>query len=574
MRVRIVVFIILCCWLNSAAVVGAVESQEKYRVVFSTFDINSAGKYSYLRDGIQNMLAGRLAARDRIDVLDHSLSASELQLLKKKDSGGDSVAEEIKADYLVTGGLFSLTSGFNLQVTLYPLATGKDVLNFSIMTENIDTVIPEVEKLAQDIAETAFGYESYVPQTADRKIAKRGDSGFVTVHPEAAYKKGLYTGTVVGVAGGMIKTSAVGVKRRTTIDGEIRAMAVGDIDGNGEEEIIVLVGRELMLYSVQGRKIVQVAKTSLAVDILAHAVNIADIDGNGIKEIYISATRELRVDSIIMTWSVDSGFQTIGQYIPWYIRPVLVPGKGWVLAGQKRGNEKIKLVRPGIYQLSFDANMNIEQGEQLPLPRSVNLFDFIYADINGDGSFEIAVIDSLEKMKIYSQQNELMWVSSKNYCGSKVYLGPSQGSATDERSKTNFTADENSDRELIFVPGRIVVTDMNGDGNQEVIVSEHEMSSFSFFNRLRPYQGGNVVGLTWNGAGLSELWRTGRYSGHVAGHEFSIFGGAVNDDGKKSTAILYVGSIPTSGSVMALLPGGTKSELTVYELGFESIKTE
>jgi len=579
MRVRKVLLLFFCCLLSGAAVANAAESTQRYRIVFSTFDVASAGEYSYLRDGLQSMLASRLAARDRVDVLDHSLSEKELRRITAEDSGEGGSHSALNADYLITGALFSLTTGFNLQVVMYPLSPDKETLNFSVLTQKTEKLIPGVEKLAEDISVQAFGYTA-ASDISNKKVTF-GDSGFVTVHPEAAYKRGLYSGTVIGVDGGLIKTSAVGVRRRSTIEGAMKAMVVGDINSDTEDNIVVVTESEIIIYAVAGRKIVEIAKTVLPSKISVHAVNIADIDGDGKKEIYLSATSGLDVSSLIMTWDPAKGFKTQAQYVPWYLRPVFVPEKGWIVAGQRRGIDKSEFILPGVYQLTYDGEGTFVKGDQIALPNSVNLFDFTYADVDGDGSFELAAIDSNEKLKIFNQGNQLMWVSTLKFGGSKVVLGPSVGSATNERSKTAFTTNDDWDRQPVYVPGRILTADIDLDGKQEIVVGEMKSAGLGFFKRLRPYNGGSVVGLSWNGASMAEVWRTGRFEGYIAGYDFVLFedmeipgAESKSKNTSKSVARLYVGNIPTSGTLAALLPGVTKTEFSVYDLGFERIETE
>jgi hypothetical protein len=263
--------------------------------------------------------------------------------------------------------------------------------------------------------------------------------------------------------------------------------------------------------------------------------------------------------------------------ISWYLRPVNIPGKGWRLAGQKRGAARLDLVSPGVYLLAVDGEYKPSQGERLPLPTGVNLFDFAYADLDGDSFYEIVVIDQKEKLRVYSPGNELMWVSQKNFGGSNIYLGPSQGGATKQTDQRNFTVDEDSDRELIFVPARIIVTDIDGDGREEIVISEGNsaISGFlRFFNRLRFYNSGAVVSMAWNGSALTESWRTGNFKGYVAGYGFSlrdqpqVIETTENDASKKTTGRLFVGNLPKLGTMADILPGGGETQLSVYDLEF------
>ncbi len=325
---------------------------------------------------------------------------------------------------------------------------------------------------------------------------------------------------------------------------------------------------------MQGRVIEQVAETTLSPAVIHHAMNMADLDGDGKQEIYLSGTDGLNVSSMILEWDGKAQFQVISQYLPWYLRPLFVPGKGWQLAGQKRGIERIDFIRPGVYLLSLDAQFKIKQGERLALPKSVNLFDFVYADLDGDTFHELVVVDPKEKLKVYNPANELVWVSTRNFGGSKIYLGPSQGGAQDKNKVRNLSADEDSNRELIFVPGRIIVTDIDMDGREEIIVNENKRGSLSFLDRWRMYNGGVVVGLAWNDSVLTESWRTGTYRGYVADYSFSIIEEPKAEaiKGKTGAGVsvgrLSVGNLPISGSWADLLPGAAETNVHVYDLEF------
>lgn len=598
MRNKVVV-ILLCFLLGNSAVVCGQENKENYRLVFSTFDASSAGNYAYLRDGIQSMMVSRLAAKGRFEVLDRVISDKELSALKEEKQGEEKQGGKQKAegavkppiaDYLVGGALYGLKSGLNIQVVLYPFAPDREILRFSIITNTPDTLIADVEQLAGEIAQAAMGKK--VPAPAGQKdMAEAGRaSSFITAHPEAAFKKGLYSGTIVGTPGSVVQAKALGSKRNTTIPADMTRMTVGDADGDGITEIFVLSGSRLELYTLNGKTIDKVAETALPKTLQSHAVNMADLDKDGKMEIYISATSGLDVASMIVKWDKGNGFRIAAENIGWYLRPLLIPGKGWQLAGQKRGMEKIEFVREGVYLLNTDATYKPTQGERLALPNRVNLFDFVYADLDGDGAPETVAVDQKERMKVYNQANELLWVSQRSFAGSKIYLGPSQGEAVNERDRKNLTVNEDSNRELIFVPGRLLVADVDFDGREEIIVNENTLPSLGFFDtsvvslfsRLRTYTEGVVVGLAWDGKEMNELWRTGKFRGYIADHGYSRLDRAEGKTGqtiapaesKKTLGRLFVGQIPNSGSFSSLLPGSDESELTVYDMEFSAEKSK
>lgn len=540
------------------------------KIVTSAFDVSSAGEYAYLRDGVLSMLVSRLSAKEGVEFLDYKVDGKKLSDLIKgtKEKGGVSVG--IEADYLLTGTLFALTKGLNIQIAFYPLTQGEEVLHFSTVAESDDLIIAQVEQLSKEIAVKVLGYEELESDTVDPEKELDGTSGFATVHPEVAYKKGLYSGSVVGIGDSAIKVATRGVRRTGEVSTEMIAMAVGDIDGDAKKEIVLLSERELRILQFVGRQMREVAKTKLPPSTQVHAINVADLDNNGKMEIYLSATEGISVASLIMEWDRTSGFVTVKKNIPWYLRPINHPERGWILAGQKRGIERIDLVGKGIFQILLKADNSFVARGQIPLPRSVNLFDFTYADIDGDKTIETIVIDQNEKLRIYDQENGLLWVSSEDYGGSKTYIGPSQGDATDfQGSPDSFSTDERADQQIFFVPAKVVVIDLDKNGRQDIVVVNNVVASLSFFNKLRLYDGGSIVGLTWNGASLVETWRTGRQSGYIADFDFSLKTD-MTVTGKEDEGLvsLYIGQIPNSGTLESLIPGSSRSKITVFELGF------
>lgn len=547
-------------------------------LIFTVFDTASAGSYAYLRDSVRGIMTSRLAARPGLAVLDRSLSEQELAALKNRQPGEK---EKGAADYLVTGGLYGLKSGLSIQVTVYPLAVEEEVLRFERLVKNQDNLLPELERLAGEIA-VALGAQT--PQVAKMETLPGGGEGlsaFITAHPEAAYKKSQHTGAIAGAAGSSIDVKAREGKRSLSLAGEIRAFTVGDVDGGGDEEMVILSGTTLELYRFEGKSIVKAGGGKLPAALECHALNLADLNGDGRKEIYLSCTDGLDVSSAIVHWQqATSQFVVTAANIPWYIRPIALPGKGWRLAGQKRGAEKTELLRAGVYLLEQRGDgQEFVGAERLPLPGGVNLFDFVYADLDGDGAYETVAIDGKERMKVYNSTNELLWVSKNNYGGSKVYLGPSRAGAVNDRDRNNFTIDEDFQRKLIFVPGRLLVSDVDGNGREEVVVNQNSQSALSFLEKIRVYNDGSIVGLAWDGEAMVESWRSGAFRGYIVGFSLSPktpSGLWQSPAGADATvdAGLSVAHLPRSGSWTGFLPGASETQLTAYDLQFSAAKTK
>ena len=570
MRLLFILLLCISCIQSSVGHVFADNMDKKYKLIFTTFDDTSAENYAYLRDSIQTMLMSRLSANEYVEVVDRVLSKKEIAVLAEGSGETDKLPVG-EADYLVTGGIYALAKGINVQVAMYPFDPKLKVLNFSKISEKDSDIISDNGELITSILQQLLG-DKAVPDQGPA-VADNTVSGFTTAHPEADYKKGLYSGTIVESSLHGIEAKANGIKRTLSIAGEVIACTVGDLDGNGVDELVSITSSALDIYQTQERKIVKIAEMKLPPGLRGHGLNVADLNKDGQLEIYISATQGLRVASQIIGWNEIQGFETLAQNVRWYLRPIYSGAHGWQLAGQKRGQSKVDFIGKGIFLLDLDEHFKVSERARLPIPDSINLFDFTYAELDGKKGEELVVLDSNEKLRVFSSENQLLWVSSSTFGGSKTYIGPRQGSAVDEQSKTNLSVDEDADRELIFVPARILVTDVDNDGVSEIIVNENKSGALGFFKRLRSYDGGTVVGLAWDGAELTEAWRTGRYRGYVVDYYFqknNASAVAAPVTGSKYTASgrLYVVNMPHSGSIVGLLPGVNDTKLTMYEMDF------
>ncbi|MEE4136232.1 MAG: VCBS repeat-containing protein, partial [Desulforhopalus sp.] len=409
---RLLYILVMLCVLTAG--VGRLDAAENSAVpalVFADFDSSAAGQYAYLGGSIRGMLAARLAADGGLRVVDRTFSEKELASLKQ---GAPGTLDGTAADYLVSGALFALSGGLNIQVSLYPLAVDKQVLQFSILSQSPSALLGDIEGLAAEMAAAVYQEAGIARGGAAQEPAVDGTAMFVTPHPELAYKQGQYTGMVIGAPDGLVAVRALGGKQSISFGREVERMVVGDLDGDGSDEILTLAGRQLQVFAVQEKRWREIDSFRLPVDIRCHALNLADLDGDGRQEIYLSGTEGIDVSSMIATWGGQGEFRVLAQRLRWYLRPLPVAGQGWRLAGQQRGVDKLDLLRPGVFLLEVDTDYQLSRGTQLPLPRGVNLFDFVYADLDGDGALETVAVDRREKLRVYGPNNDLLWVSREN----------------------------------------------------------------------------------------------------------------------------------------------------------------
>ena len=532
------------------------------------FDSSSAGKYAYLADGIHSMLASRLAAKSGIQLVDYIGREAELKSLETAVAKGQQVKgvfETLQADYLVSGAAYATDTGLKIQVVISARTNKSNPYNFTGIAESEEQVIAVINTLADNIADTIVAAQQRSDSSVSTGQVSDGMAGFQTEHPEKQYKRGMLGGgAIVSSEGSTIEPTAEGMKRSATIPVLVAAMDTGDIDGDGNVEIIFASKTEIQVFRYREGRFLKVGSHALRPTYRIHAVTTADLDKDGKAEIYVSANERFRVASMILQWSPANTISVRQENIAWFLRPMEVPGEGVVLVGQMSGTESREgFVRPGLFLLERKEGGRFKRGARLPVPEKFNLFDFVWADLNGDKKAELVAIDRNEKLLVYDASSNLIFVSEGAYGGSTNYLGPANLDRMPNRSGAS-AAGEDSDRELAFVPTRLLARDIDGDGKQEIIIGRNKRVTPLFLRNFREYEGGNIACLGWSDSALTEMWRTNTITGYIADYSFVLADREAKDGKADGRAQLYVGQIP--GDTFLGLVAAKESKMLVYEM--------
>ncbi|WP_163340277.1 VCBS repeat-containing protein [Desulfopila sp. IMCC35008] len=565
--------VIMCClFLFACPVQNGVAGEEKTaRVMVLPFDGTASGDFAYLTDSIRAMVLSRLAANKDVELVDYAVQQDEIRMLNNGAAtleDGESLFTRFQTDYVVTGGLYALQTGLKIQVSVKGKDEEAPPVRLQVLAVNEDAIIPQVEMLAGDIAGKGMGLQTAGPASVAGKAegAEEGLAGFATEHPEKVYKKGIFSGSIVVEEGGGVKVASTAVRRSSVIPSMLVTMATGDLNGDGRLEIASASRSTLSIYRFNETRFEAVAEHRFSGAFKIHAVNIADVDRDGRQEIFVSADRDGRAASAIVKLD-GSSLVPVLEEIEWYIRPLNKPGEGVILAGQRASQDpKDGYVRQGVSQLKLYANFNgVREDKKLPLPRNVRLFDFEWVDLDNDNKYELIAVDHREKLLIYDSQNSLMWVSEEDYGGSRNFFGPPKSSRV--RSLMAFDDDSEFEREMVFLPTRILPVDVDGDGRQEIVIGQNKRLFGKWLSNSREYDGGAVVCLGWQENGLRQLWKTNKINGYIADYNYVQNGRSLGSE-EDASAGLYVAQIPEKMFFGFLM--SSESKLLRYDLVVEA----
>ena len=501
------------------AVATSGAEQEKTVAVFP-FQINAAEDLGYLREGILDMLASRLAWESKVKIIEKQRVKDGLSAHQGKvdETIAREVGGSLGADYVLFGSVTVFGESVSVDAKMLALTTEKPPVTIYAQTKGMDELIPRINEFAQNINSKIFGRGS--PAVASAPEQPR----FSQAHPEKLLTPTAPPPRVQQPQSELnpyfITPAAPpepgGFWQSQSLEEAVTSMAVADVNRDNIPEILLLSPDALYIY--------QQAPTSLHLikkyegDRADHFlwVSTADLNGNGIPEIYVSnRRREQLMSSFVLEWN-DSDWVKTAESIRYHLRAMELPGKGTVLLGQ--GSREEEPFSGGIYIMKKGEG-EFQPFEGVGLPPKTRIYGFNLADLTQNGSAEVLVLDRSNKLTISATNDEILWEGNDQYAASFDYL---KGIETSPAARLGV-----EEREKIYLNAPIVIADLNGDQRPEVLVNKNipgllggrSIINVNFFGQSELYS------LTWNGLTMMEDWHTPKFPGMTTAYQVADLNG-------------------------------------------------
>ena len=553
-RLFAVLATLICFLLSGSMATG----QPQKSVAILPFTLNAPPDLQYLQEGLRDMLGSRMRAEAGVRIIAKAEADGAL-----KTAGGRPttenlpvLAKQLGADYLVYGSITALGGGISIDTQVFTAgAPAEKALQpfYGAATAN-DQIMQSIDALSWEILDKIFNKRRPAPAVATPAQPTPGQAGapsaFTTAHPDK---------TFMASGGGFgIKSGRNFVKTRNFNMG-IQGIDVGDVDGDGAMEVVLANKSEVQVFDRDETRLNSIGTIKVS-GYQIHNVNIADLDGDGKAEIYISASDPQIPGSMAVEWD-GKQFATLFDNARWYIRPMDIPGTGPVLVGQAAG---LVPVVEGVYVLALN-NGSLSRQERLPLPAKVNLFNFAYADLDGDDKKEVVALDESFKLQVI-RGGSVSWKSEERFCGTKRYIGGDPRMMPGTNPTRHPEVDGVGERyKETFIPSRILVTDVDHDGADDLILNLNPSTLTTVVPRLIQYMSGTMVGLKWNGLGLEEMWRTRKIDGYVVDYQVKSQTMKLKEGEEDE---LFIGVVLNSGTFETL--AGDESTMVIYPFVFEA----
>ncbi len=537
--------IIITLALFSLPTVSLAETQKT--IYISPFKVHAKKDMSFLKDAMRAMMASRLAAN------------AGLQITENK----------AKADYTLDGAITAIGNSLSINAKITSADGSTPEATYYATAASEDEIIPAVDTLARTISHKSFSRKetpdtvsqgAWQPQTSPAITPPpEKNAGFETAHPDRAFIQPHATVQTSPLPPVVVTKSPTkpqpqptdpatviaqtvsapgGFQKTRNFPISMQDLTVGDIDGDGTNDLIVASTSEIFVYQIAGTNLAHFGQISLPANHKIISIEIADLDTNGLSEIYVtSVDHNSRPSSMAVHWQ-NNRFSYLFQNQRWFIKPIFTPGQNLILAGQRGGIEFP--MSKGIFELHLQDGQ-LQEGNKLTVPDQANIYNFAMADLDGDGVTEVIMLDEDDRLHVTMTGGRKLWSSDEHYGGTLRFVGGK--SATRKKGGANKQpvserGDASQDR--LYIHSRLIITDINNDNKPDVIVNRNLSSASRIFKNFKAYPSGEIHALTWNGIGLSELWHTPKIDGYVASYTF-------NKGPNSDQTRLYVGLIINSG---------------------------
>jgi len=495
----VALFAFLLVTASIAPAMAKTAEAAKRQVIFLPFTVEIPGSYAYLRNGLASMLASRLASRTDIAAVPQG--AATEQMAKSLKSGEyASFSQQLRqsgADYLIMGSFTPKGDQFELTSYVFSNGVGQTPKKFHKNVAIIDQAMSAVDEMAWEISGSVFGRAR-----PDEPAQTKGSTAFQTAHPERAYREGRFAGTATGLeTGGRFELTDS--FRSKNIPAEVMDINAGDLNGDGTDEIVLLTKSALIIHANAEGQFKMVATIDLPNHLRYLSVTMADLNKNGIQEIYISGSNGDTPDSSALEWNGREA-TFLFQHVPYYLRTLTAPKQPAVLLGQS--TLAGQLGGAVISQMGLDPQRGVVMGSPFPLPKGFNIFDFAQADINGDGSKETIAINSNNIMQVFDATGSLLWSGSEQFGATNNFFG-------------TLTSDSTLEKETVYTRTRIVISDLDLDGVNDVLVGRNRLETVKFMPNLRYFDGSSIAALKWEKGAMTPLWETKKKPGYTVNYQ-------------------------------------------------------
>lgn len=536
-RARVVFLALLAIILSASPAMAQVKS---FAVL--PFAVNGPDKFAYLSQGVQDMLVSRLTWQGKFQPLDKSLIDQKARTAPRSDSDAKALMGSLKADFVVFGSITIAGDDASLDVKVMD---SKGQVTPKTAQAKLNTLIPTMEGVAKDInthvfkrpdaprdPKTGLPVEQVNQMNPSFVVNQTGENQQVYLNPNFRY------------AG---NSDAPGSWRSQSLPFAANGMALGDLDGDGKNEVVLITSSDVYVYRWHDRQLAQVAKYEGSTRVTNVRVSVIKLGADKAARIVISSHFDRLPLSTVMRLEGNK-LVVEAERQPFYVAVAKLPPRFQPQLVGCKGDRK-DLFTGGVHEMNY-SNGKLSLGTRLDLPNKANPYNFAY--LPEEAGYKLVYVDDGDHLNVVSGRNDVIAKTEDLYAGSSL------GIQHDTLLPPTATPNDNYLWSYYYVPLPLVPVIMGK--SSELLVSKNISVASQFFENFRAFAQGEIHSLAWDGVGLNLKWKTRRIKGTIVGYDVSD----IENDGRQDL-VVCINTYPG--------PAGLKNRRTLvlaYELDIAS----
>jgi len=473
---------------------------------------------AYLGQGIKSMLISRISGAGIEIVPDEKYTS----LLTEKEGEGitsqkraEELARRVQADYAIFGSITTIGGGYSLDLSL--VALEKDGSKLTRLSKAVDEeqLIPRLSDVAYQLRALIEGKEALTTtqtigkpstQTADKPARKREEKA--TVLPKHRIPKDIFSQIKSDKKEEQATEKGLGFKPTKEYHGfkptgkisvaiSIMAVDLGNLDGKGGLELVVLGRKKLLLYTMHGASFALKDSLNARIGEDFLKVSIGDVDNNGRAEIYLVSRYGIRATSTVFAWA--GGFTKLDR-LRGHVKVIKNPvsNESLLLFQDSKVDE---FFSGRIYGMQYGEGGKITKGEKLPELEGGQFYTLALFDLDKDQEAEwIGLGESNlggeSKLNVWDHTGAVVWRGKKGLGGTNNAI------VLEERNS------EGGMTPTIPFNGRLVIADIDGDGEKDILAIKN-IDPIKYLENIKFYTKANLIAYRREGSSLSPAWTTG-----------------------------------------------------------------
>jgi hypothetical protein len=509
---------LLCLVMLSLPASAFAQAAKTFAV--APFTVHGPDKYAYLGQGVPSMLAARLTWKDKVQPMDSAAVSQKAKAPVKSAAEAKSLLAALGADYLVYGSLTIAGEQASTDVTILDKSGATATKSAQA---KINDLLPALETVSNDLSAQVFKRPAQAAQAAQAaapgaaKASSPANPNLV-VNQTDPNKPTFLNPNFRYVSG----PDTPGAWRSQIMPFPNSGMAVGDVDGDGKNEVVIIGEHDIQVFRYNNGQLAPVAQLKTSPGVLNIKVNILQQPGDRRGLIVITGYRDRDPRSSI--YRVESNkIVPVVQDVRYYLNVVGIPPDFKPALVATKGDYK-NVFMAGVYRAAVNGS-KIELGAEVSVPSKTNALNFAF--VPEAGGYKIVVADLNDRLSVYTGNKELQTKTEEKYCGSGI------GLLYDELLPSMYHPTADDLESFYYVPLRILPVDLAGNGKYEILVSKNISIASQFFENFRAFTQGEVHSMYWDGVGLNLQWKTRRIKGTITDYALADF----DNSGKKSLVV-------------------------------------